>query len=179
MSNSMYALGREAFLAGGIDALTATINVSLVSTTYTPNLSTDQYYSTVNTGGAVIAAGVTLTSVTGSAGTLSAANTVFSSVSGGAASYLVIYKSTGTDSTSPLIGLIDTATGLPVTPNGGNITVAWASGQIFTLFEGLSDDERRFGAGKKLRDWLRDVCRIPAVLSPGGVWIPEPKLILG
>lgn len=36
---------------------------------------------------------------------------------------------------SPLIAFIDTATGLPVTPNGGDITVAWDSGanKIFKL----------------------------------------------
>ena len=41
---------------------------------------------------------------------------------------LVIYKDTGTESTSPLIMYIDTATGLPVTPNGGDITVTWDNG---------------------------------------------------
>lgn len=36
---------------------------------------------------------------------------------------------------SPLIAYIDTATGLPVTPNGGDITIAWDSGanKIFKL----------------------------------------------
>jgi hypothetical protein len=45
------------------------------------------------------------------------------------------YKDTGTESTSLLIFYIDTATGLPCTPNGGNITVAWDSGanKIFKL----------------------------------------------
>jgi len=76
---------------------------------------------------------VALASKTGSAGTLSAANTVWTSVSGGQAAYIVLYKDTGSAATSPLIGLIDTATGLPVTPNGGDITAAWSGGQVFTL----------------------------------------------
>ena len=48
---------------------------------------------------------------------------------------LLIYKDTGTEATSPLIAYIDTATGLPVTPNGGNITVTWDNGtnKIFKL----------------------------------------------
>jgi hypothetical protein len=47
----------------------------------------------------------------------------------------VIYKDTGTAATSPLIAYIDTATGLPVTPNGGDITVTWDNGsnKIFKL----------------------------------------------
>jgi hypothetical protein len=137
MSNQLYGLGRELFLEGGIDALTATMALSLFTTAYTPNLTTDQYYSTPYGAVTPTAGPVSLTTVTGALGTLSAANTTFTSVSGSASAYLVLFKNTGTNSTSPLVGLIDTATGLPVTPNGGNITVAWASGQVFTLFQGL------------------------------------------
>lgn len=137
MANAMFGLGREAFLAAGIDALTDTIALSLFTTAYTPNLTTDQFYSTPVGAVSPTAGPVTLTSVTGALGTLSAANVTFTSVSGSASAFLVLFKNTGTNSTSPLIGLIDTATGLPVTPNGGNITVAWASGQVFTLFEAI------------------------------------------
>ena len=175
MANSMYSKGREAFLEGDFDALSATIALSLVTTGYTPNLATDQYYNIIS-GGNIVAGPVTLTSVTGSAGTLSAANTSFSSVSGSTASYLVLFQNTGTSSTSALIGLIDTASGLPVTPNGGTIVVAWASGQVFTLFEGLPESEK--GKLKRFRDWLRDVARIPAKLGPGGLYLPEPRIVL-
>ena len=48
---------------------------------------------------------------------------------------LVIYQDSGVSATSRLIAYIDTATGLPVTPNGGNITVTWDNGanRIFKL----------------------------------------------
>jgi len=177
MANSFYAKGIEAFLEGSIAALSDTIKASLVSSaSYTPNLTTDQYYNIIP-GGAVIAAGVALASKTGSSGTLSAANTVWTSVSGSQAAYIVLWKDTLTPSTSPLIGLIDTATGLPVTPNGGDITAAWSSGQVFTLFKGLSPSPDP-GLVKMLRDWLNDVLRTPARLGPGGLWIPEPRLLL-
>ena len=52
------------------------------------------------------------------------ADITFTAVSGASVESLVYYKHTGTDSTSPLIMNIDSATGLPVTPNGGDIT--WA-----------------------------------------------------
>ena len=47
----------------------------------------------------------------------------------------MIYRDTGTEATSPLIAYIDTATGLPITPNGGDIIVVWDDGanKIFRL----------------------------------------------
>lgn len=52
----------------------------------------------------------------------------FTSVSGASIEAIIIYKDTGTESTSPLIAFIDTATGLPITPNGGDIIVTWDNG---------------------------------------------------
>ena len=43
-------------------------------------------------------------------------------------------KNAGANTTWPLIAYIDTGvTGLPVTPNGGNITVTWNASGIFKL----------------------------------------------
>jgi hypothetical protein len=39
-----------------------------------------------------------------------------------------VWKNTGSDATSRLLLFFDTATGLPVTPNGGNIAVTWDNG---------------------------------------------------
>lgn len=41
---------------------------------------------------------------------------------------IIIYKNTGVESTSGLIAFIEDATGLPITPNGGNIIVTWDTG---------------------------------------------------
>jgi hypothetical protein len=49
---------------------------------------------------------------------------------------IVIYDDTpATEATKNLIAFIDTATGLPLTPNGGNVTVQWDAGanRIFKL----------------------------------------------
>ena len=43
---------------------------------------------------------------------------------------MVIYQDTGDVNTSRLIAFIDTATGLPVTPNGGDIVVEWSNGAV-------------------------------------------------
>ena len=75
----------------------------------------------------------TVSTVTGGVVTLSGAVT-FSTVSGDAADYLVVYKNGTTDADSPLIITYDSATsGLPVTPNGGDITATWGSNQLITF----------------------------------------------
>ena len=175
MANAFYGKGIEAWLEGSIAALSDTIKASLVTTGYTPSINVDQFYSTIS-GGNITAAGVALSSKTGSLGTLSAANLIWTSVSGSTSSYIVIYKDTGSSSTSPLLVLIDTATGLPVTPNGGDITVAWSSGQVLTLCKGL-DPVKEPGLVRLIQEWMRDHLRIPAVRGPGGLWIPQPRLI--
>ncbi len=166
MANAFYATGIDAFNRGSIAALVDTLKVALVTTSYTPNLTTDQFFNIIP-GGAVTAAGVALASKTSAAGTLSAANVLFTAVSGSASAYLVIYKDTGTPSTSQLIGLIDTATGLPVTPNGGDITVAWASSQVYTLFESLKESNPT--VWERFREWAK---------TQGGLWLPEPSIVL-
>jgi len=71
----------------------------------------------------------TVTIGTVAAGVFDAADTVFTTLTGDASESLIIFKDTGTESTSKLVGFWDTATGLPLTPNGGNVTVQWnASG---------------------------------------------------
>jgi hypothetical protein len=54
-------------------------------------------------------------------GTFDHADVTFTSVTGASVESLTYYKHTGTDSTSPLIANIDSATGLPFTPSGGNV----------------------------------------------------------
>ena len=133
MSNALYTLARQSFLNGGIDWATADLRVALVNSSYTVNLATDQYISTVAAN--IVARSSSLTSVTSTGGVANAANVTFSSVSGSTVSYFVIYAYTGTDSTSQLIAYFDTASNLPITPNGGNITISWDTGsnKIFVL----------------------------------------------
>lgn len=134
MANALYNKGREAFMSGSINMSSDTIKVALVdSADYTVNLATHQFFSSVS--GAGVVATATLASKTVTDGIFDAADVTFTSVTGDPSEALVIYKDTGSNATSPLIAYIDTATGLPVTPNGGNITVTWDNGtnKIFKL----------------------------------------------
>ena len=133
MANALYGKGREKFLTGDIAWDTDNIKVSLVDTgTYTVVIDTHEFYSDLS---GVVGNSGNLASKTVALGVADAADVTFSSVTGSSAEALVIWKDTGVAATSPLIAYIDTATNLPVTPNGGDVTVAWDSGsnKIFKL----------------------------------------------
>jgi len=135
MANALYDKGREGFLDGSIDWDTDTIKAVLVDgADYTPNLSTHDFLDDIAGAGRVATSGA-LASKTVTAGVADAADVTISSVSGDQFEYIVLYKDTGTAGTSRLIACIDTATGLPCTPNGGDITITWDNGanKIFKL----------------------------------------------
>ena len=135
MANALYDAGREAFLDGTISWSSDNIKVVLVDAAdYTVNLATHTALSDSPAAGRV-ATSANLTSKTVTAGVADAADVTLSAVSGDQSEALVIYKDTGVESTSTLIAYIDTATNLPVTPNGGDITIQWDSGanKIFKL----------------------------------------------
>ena len=108
--------------------MTDTIKVILVDTgAYTPQTAIHQYLADIPLS-ARIAGPVTLTSKATVGGAADGADVTFTSVSGPTIEAIVIYRDTGTEATSPLIAYIDTATGLPITPNGGDIIVTWDNG---------------------------------------------------
>ena len=135
MANALYDKGREAFLNGQISWGNDSIKVCLVDTNdYAVNLATHDFLDDIPST-AIVATSAALGSKTYAAGVADAADVTFSSVTGDISEALVIYQDTGTASTSRLIAYIDTATGLPVTPNGGDIVVQWDNGanRIFKL----------------------------------------------
>jgi hypothetical protein len=135
MANALYDTGRAAFLGADVDWLVDNIKAVLVdSADYTVNLATHQFLSDIAAIGRVATSG-NFGTKSATAGVADAADITFTAVTGDPSEVLVIYKDTGTATTSQLIAYIDTATGLPVTPNGGDITVTWDNGanKIFKL----------------------------------------------
>ena len=135
MANTLYDKSRELFLTAQIDWSTDTIKTILVDTgAYSPNFTTHQYLSDISSS-ARIGPAVTLTGKATTGGAADANDATFTSVSGPSIEAIVLYKDTGVEGTSPLIAYIDTATGLPITPNGGDIIVTWDNGtnKIFRL----------------------------------------------
>ncbi|PCH98485.1 MAG: hypothetical protein COB84_01860 [Rhodobacteraceae bacterium] len=135
MANAIYDLGRAAFGNAEIDWLGDTIKAILVDAAdYTVNLATDNDLADIPAG-ARVATSSALTSKTNVAGVMDADDVTWSSVTGDQSEAVVIYLDSGVEATSLLIAYIDSATNLPVTPNGGDITVAWDNGanKIFKL----------------------------------------------
>lgn len=143
MANALYGKAKEGLLSGAIDLDTAVIKAVFVRG-YTPNLSTHDFVDDVTgAGGTLVGTPQTLGSVSVALGVFDAADVTFTAVAAGAAcAYILVYQASavtgGADvaaSAQRLIALLDTATGLPVTPNGGDITIAWDNGasKIFAL----------------------------------------------
>lgn len=135
MANALYDRGRQGFLAGDIDFDANDIRIILIDEADdTIDLAADEDLAD-RASGARVATSSALASKTTTAGVADAADKTWSAVTGDVSESIDMYQHTGTESTSLMICNVDTATGLPVTPNGGDITVAWDSGanKIFKL----------------------------------------------
>ncbi|MFZ4537177.1 hypothetical protein [Propionivibrio sp.] len=120
MANTLFDKARQRFLEAQFNWTSDTIKCILVdSGAWTPVPATHEFLADVPVS-ARIAGPVTLTAKTTTGGAADAADCTFTAVSGVSIEMIVIYKDTGTEASSPLIAVIDTATGLPITPNGGD-----------------------------------------------------------
>jgi hypothetical protein len=137
MANVMFNAAKQMLLAGSsaeIDFIAATIKAMLVGTSFVPD--PDNVF--INAGGANDAvdhriAGTTDQTLgtkaigvdnTGNFAYLDAEDPVFLAVPAGpAVEWVVVYKDTGTETTSRMICALD----ISVTPNGGNITIQFAA----------------------------------------------------
>ncbi len=130
MSSAWYPLFKEAILTGASNSNPSSGNVKAVlvdAAAYTYS-ATHQYLSDVPSGARVATSG-TLANKTFTNGVFDADDITFTAVTGDQSEAIVIYIDTGTASTSRLMLYIDTASsGLPVTPNGGNINVSFDNG---------------------------------------------------
>lgn len=135
MASGLYTAGIKALMDGDIDLLADNLKVILVDAAdYSVSLATHDFLDDV-AGAAIVATSGNLASKATTGGAFDAADITFSAVTGDASEALILYKDTGSAATSALIAYIDTATGLPVTPNGGDINVAWDNGanKIFKI----------------------------------------------
>lgn len=133
MANAIYPKYKEALLDAftDIDLIGLTVKVALIDTGAYTYSSAHQFFSSVS---GVVGTPQTLTTKSVTDGVFDAADVTFTSVTGNSVEALLIYIDTGTAGTSRLVAYIDTGvTGLPVTPNGGNISITWNASGIFAL----------------------------------------------
>lgn len=142
MANAVYPKAKEGFLDGSIDLDTASVKVALVrGYTYS---STHEFVSDVTgASGTLHATSAALTSIDVINGVFDAADVTFTTPATDANQHsLLIFQSSavggGADvatSSQRVIAWIDTGTGVPIVPAGGDITVVWDNGanKIFSL----------------------------------------------
>ena len=136
MANQLYPKAKEDFLAGNLNLSSNTITMALVDTgAYTFSSSHEDRADIPN---AAVVSTVNLASKTITNGVFDAGDITFSSVTGANCEALILYHTDiegAGNTTSRLIAYIDTATGLPILPNGGDITVRFSAGasKIFAL----------------------------------------------
>lgn len=139
MANAVYPKYKESVLkesdaSNGLDSSSAGTApfVALVDEgTYTYSAS-HQFYSSLS---GIVGTDQQITTPTVTNGTFDGDDVTFTAVTGASVEALVIYrKNAGANTTWRLVLFEDASvTGLPVTPNGGNIVVTWNASGIFTI----------------------------------------------
>lgn len=134
MANAVYPKFKEALLdaLSNVDLNDGTVKAALIDTgVYTYSAAHD-FWDDASAG--VIGTPQTIANTTVTAGLFDGDDVVFTGVSGASVEAIILYIDTGTPSTSRLFAYIDTGvTGLPVTPNGGNINIGWNAAGIVQL----------------------------------------------
>lgn len=139
MANALFINYRNTVLGTGtaVDLDADTIKAFFVDhADDTPNTTTDDFFDDIASAARVPALGSmptlgTKTLGVVAAGVFDAADTVFTALTGDASESLIVFKDTTVDTTSNLLAYWDTATGLPLTPNGGDVTVQWNASGIW------------------------------------------------
>lgn len=133
MANAIYPKYKEGILqsAANTNMSSGTVKVALVDTgTYTYSAA-HQFYSSVT---GVVGTPQTIGTKTFTNGLFDGADVTFTAVTGNSAEALIIYIDTGSAATSPLVAYLDTGiTNMPVSPNGGDISITWNASGIFQL----------------------------------------------
>lgn len=134
MANAVFAAGREGFATAQVNWPTDTINVTAIDLADdTISLAADDFYDDIAAAARV--ATVALSGKTATGGVLDAADATMTAVVGDQFEALIIWKNTGTESTSRLLVYLDTSTtgAISLTPNGGDVLVVWSASGIATI----------------------------------------------
>ena len=139
MASALYNSAKKKLLQGSIALDTDTIKVALTTSTYVPSIDNHTFFSDITnevTGTGYSAGGATLGSVvvtqdnTNDLAYFDAADTVWTT-STITARYAILYKSTGTAATSPLIGYYDFTA--DKVSDGASFTITWNVGGLLKL----------------------------------------------
>ena len=138
MSNAIYPLFKQELMKGTSNNLlnsaegTTGVFCALVDTgAYTYNAA-HQFYSSLS---GIVGTDQEILTKTQVTGIFDGTDLTFTGLTGATIEAVVLYRKTaGANTTWPLICYLDTSiTGLPFTPNGGNLIITWNASGIFAL----------------------------------------------
>ena len=134
MANEIYPKWKEAIQqASANSSLAGTVKAVLIDTAAYTYSTSHEFLSDIPLADRIAISGA-LTGKTYTGGLFDADNTVFTAVTGDVSEAIAIFVDTGTAATSRLVAFFDTGvTGLPVTPNGGDINITFNASGIFQL----------------------------------------------
>ena len=134
MANAIYPIAKKALLDADIDLSADTIKIVLCTSSYTYSSAHD-FLSDV-TAGYRVATSAALSSKTTTGGAFDAADVTYTALTGSTVTSWILFRDTGTESTSNLFAYFDTVSGggaLSYTPNGTNFTLQFGASGIFTI----------------------------------------------
>ncbi len=140
MASVKYLTGIKKIMDADIDLTADTIKVAMTTSSYTPNGDSDEFFDDISnevSGTGYTAGGATLTSKATNIDTgnnrveFDAADVTWSTATITDARYAIVYKSTGTDSTSALICAVDF--GADKSSSAADFTITWDAEGIFHI----------------------------------------------
>ena len=131
MASVLYPNFKEILLSASVDLTSVVIRAVLVDTaTYTYSAAHVDY---ADLSGVVATESGALGSKTITGGVFDSADITFTAATGTTAEAVVLFVDTGVAANDTLIAYIDSGTGLPVTPNGGDINLTVNGSGWFAL----------------------------------------------
>lgn len=131
----IFTKAKQAFLSGQINLVSDVVRIVLISAEgYRARIETDEFLSDIPAAVRVSTCAA-LESKSVDNGVFDAADTTFKLVAGGVCGSVVVYQDTGDEKTSRLIDYQSSGLGLPITPNGADIDLAFDNGalKIFSI----------------------------------------------
>jgi hypothetical protein len=128
MASQLYPKGAAHILglATKADLVADNIKILFYSAAYN---AANEFVSDL-TGASIIARSGNLASKTVTSGVFDAADITVTAVTGAAFTHVVLYKDSGADASSPLLGFFDVAS---FTPTGGDVNVVFNAAGIFSI----------------------------------------------
>ena len=131
MSSQVYPKFKEALLQGTYNLSSAVVRAVLIDTgTYTYSAVHD-FYNDLS--GVVGTESPAMASKTFTNGTFDCADYTFTAVTGNTAEAIVYFVDTGNAATDALICYVDSGTGFPFQPNGGDANVTVSASGVFSI----------------------------------------------